>query len=245
MTEHAMTCDRMDEVLAGYLEDELDRRTRASVEQHLTHCLRCAALVRDLREIRQDAAELPDLAPARDLWDGIAARIEAPVISLKPDAQPVIRRTHTGRLAAAAVILMAVSSGLTYMVMRSELRAPGSPAEAATAGRDTGAAVATIPATGAPRSALPVAGEAVPAAVTYDREITSLRNLLDLRRGDLDPMTLAVVENSLTTIDRAIADARAALARDTASTFLLDQLNKALDKKLDLLRTVALLPPRA
>jgi hypothetical protein len=66
-----------------------------------------------------------------------------------------------------------------------------------------------------------------------------------VRRADLDPATIAVVENSLTTIDRAIADARAALARDAASAFLNEQLNRALEKKLGLLRTVAFLPPRA
>jgi hypothetical protein len=81
--------------------------------------------------------------------------------------------------------------------------------------------------------------------VTYNREITQLKSVLEQRRLDLDPATVAIVENSLRTIDTAIAEARAALVRDPASTFLTDQLNKALEKKLGLLRTVALLPPRA
>jgi len=89
-----------------------------------------------------------------------------------------------------------------------------------------------------------VAHERVPAAVTYDREISALRKLLEQRRNDLEPSTVAVLENSLTTIDKAIAEARAALAGDPASRFLKDQLNKALDKKLELLRTAALLPSR-
>ena len=42
----------------------------------------------------------------------------------------------------------------------------------------------------------------------------------------------------------ARAESRAALARDPASHFLRDQLDRALDKKLELLRTAALLRPR-
>ena len=72
-----------------------------------------------------------------------------------------------------------------------------------------------------------------------------MRAVLDQRRGTLDSATVAIVEQSLTTIDRAIANARTALARDSASLFLSDQLSRALEKKLGVLRTVALLPARA
>ena len=81
--------------------------------------------------------------------------------------------------------------------------------------------------------------------VTYDREIADLRDVLAQRRNDLDPSTVAILEHSLTTIDVAIQEARTALVTDPASKFLKDQLDKALEKKLGLLRTVALLPARA
>jgi len=45
-------------------------------------------------------------------------------------------------------------------------------------------------------------------------------------------------------IDDAIAQSKAALAQDPASRFLNNQLNSALDKKLELLRTAAMLPNR-
>ena len=50
--------------------------------------------------------------------------------------------------------------------------------------------------------------------------------------------------SSIATIDSAIAEARRALEVDPASRFLSTQLNKALEKKLGLLRTAALLPSR-
>ena len=82
--------------------------------------------------------------------------------------------------------------------------------------------------------------------------LTGRRDLLRVRidgrrllaNGELDPVTVAVVENSLTQIDRAIRDARNALARDPASSFLTEQLNRALEKKLGVLRTAALLRAR-
>lgn len=79
----------------------------------------------------------------------------------------------------------------------------------------------------------------------YDREISRLRTVLRSRRSDLDPRTVMAIEKSLAVIDTAIAQARSALAADPASRFLNDQLTHALDKKVELLRTAALLPARS
>jgi hypothetical protein len=81
-------------------------------------------------------------------------------------------------------------------------------------------------------------------AVTYDREIARLRGVLELRRADLDPATVAIIEQNLRVIDRAIAQSRAALARDPRSGFLNERFIDALEKKVELLRTAALLPAR-
>lgn len=83
------------------------------------------------------------------------------------------------------------------------------------------------------------------AELAYDREIQQLRGLLDARRAELDPATVAVVERNLNVIDEAIRQSREALRRDPASRFLNDQLNNALDKKVELLRAAATLPSRS
>jgi hypothetical protein len=49
------------------------------------------------------------------------------------------------------------------------------------------------------------------------------------------------VEDNLAIIDAAVAQARAALARDPASGFLTQRLESTLHKKVELLRTVALM----
>ena len=78
----------------------------------------------------------------------------------------------------------------------------------------------------------------------YDREISALRTIVKSRRSTLDPRTIAVLEQSIAVIDSAIAQSRAALAKDPASGFLATQLNHSLEKKVELLRTAALLPAR-
>jgi hypothetical protein len=76
-------------------------------------------------------------------------------------------------------------------------------------------------------------------------EITQLQQTLRQRRDQLDPSTIKVVEDNLALIDAAVKQARAALLRDPASGFLTEQLDNALQKKVELLRTVALLPSRS
>ena len=82
------------------------------------------------------------------------------------------------------------------------------------------------------------------AASSTSREIDRLRTVFARTRGQLDPRTAAIIEANLKVIDDAIAQSRAALEQDPASRFLNNQLNSALDKKLELLRTAAMLPNR-
>ena len=60
----------------------------------------------ETRAIVRAAAELPTLKPSRDLWAGIAARIEAPVVALPVQHEaparrvaPTWKRTWPGRRA--------------------------------------------------------------------------------------------------------------------------------------------------
>jgi hypothetical protein len=235
-----MTCDRIDELLPSWIEDDLGPAARDAVSAHLGECLRCAAIVRDLTAIRRDAAQLPELVPPRDLWDGIAARIDVPVIEIASRREPLSgpsRRIWS--LAAAATLLVAVSSGITWTIAVRGTNAAPSQTTVEPSGSSAAAdleALTTTP-TGTLVSAEPFAPE-----VVYGREIEDLRRVLVERSAELDSTTITTVVRSLQAIDTAIAEARAALARDGSSTFLRDQLNRALEKKLTVLRTVALLP---
>jgi hypothetical protein len=76
----------------------------------------------------------------------------------------------------------------------------------------------------------------------YGREIDMLQRIVSQRRTQLDSSTVAIIERNLKIIDAAIEQSRAALAGDPASRMLDQQLTHALDKKVELLRTAAMLP---
>lgn len=240
-----ITCEHVDTVLSAWFEGDLELADRRAVDAHLRECLRCASIVRDIESIRREAAKLPALEPSRDLWAGIAARIETPVIELAPRQAPAPAR-RTWQMAAAAVLLMAVSSGVTYVVATGD----GERGTGEVASTPVGPDSTVVPAPGVvtprPRpstggSTVLVRSESAP-EIMYDQEITRLRTILDQRRADLDTATVSAVEKSLRAIDQAITDARAALAGNSSSLFLNEQLNRSLEKKLGVLRRVALLP---
>lgn len=69
-----------------------------------------------------------------------------------------------------------------------------------------------------------------------------LQRIVSQRKTVLDTSTVAIIEKNLRIIDAAIEQSRAALAKDPASRLLGQQLTHALDKKVELLRTAAMLP---
>ena len=271
-----MTCEGFDSALPDYLEGTLDESRRASVEGHLSECVRCTSLLRDIENISKEAAAMPDLVPARDLWKGIEARIAAPVIPLaaRPERQ---RRFAPAWMGIAAAALIASTAGITYMLTANSLRttpntpiaqvAPGNVPVPTNTGSESGApetATTLSPTNGGIASTLPAGGGSRPATRTlapdrpslaatlvsdrehsdlvYGKEIDMLQNIVSRRRTQLDSSTVAIIEKNLQIIDAAIAQSRAALARDPASHMLDQQLTHALDKKVELLRTAAMLP---
>lgn len=186
----------------------------------------------ELEAIARRAAELPLLAPSRDLWSGIEARIQAQVVALPVQHEiPAPARLPWKRLAIAASLLVAVTAGVTYTIATRA----GS-AELASADSST----VTAPIAGA--AVQPVSLQS--AEQTFDREIGAMRKIVDERRQELDPATVAVLEKNLKLIDAAISESKAALAKDPASAFLMDRLTHAYDTKLQLLRGVANIPAR-
>jgi hypothetical protein len=122
MMTDAMNCGRFNEQLMDYLEHDVDAATRASVEHHAVTCDECGTLLADVRKVRVDAANLPELAPSRDLWSGIAARIETPVVPIGAGAtggvtgertaprtsHRTVRRLVNAALIAASLVAAAV-----------------------------------------------------------------------------------------------------------------------------------------
>ena len=125
MIDDTMTCEAFDAAFSEYLEGTLEGKSLAQVESHLRECLRCAALLRDVESIREEASSLPDLVPSRDLWEGIDARIAAPVIPLAARAERQ-RRLTPAWMGIAAAALVVSTAGVTYLLTARSIRAPQS-----------------------------------------------------------------------------------------------------------------------
>jgi hypothetical protein len=269
-----MLCDEFSDRFADLLEREVDEATRAALESHALACAECGALLADVRKLRIDASSLPELAPSRDLWQGIAQRIDAPVIPLRTGGQA--KRVGEWRrwlpMAAAAVLLVALTATSTYYLTIRHTDHPTVRTAASAAARDSVSTpapnqkVEIAPSSNLRDSAVvasrgsKAASDATASPVTptakfvnvklgaeqvYADEIARLRIVLDRRRTQLDPVTISVIERNLKVIDDAIAQCRLALAKDPASRFLIESLNNALQNKVELLRTASMLPARS
>jgi hypothetical protein len=275
----AMTCQQLEELVPRLLDGEIEMS--AAARAHIDGCEACRSLVADLRAIQAGAAALPALEPRRDLWSGIAARIEAPVVPLASDnlSRPGHRQISWRVAGIAAAILVVTTTAITYRVVRRIQPTPtliaGTPDE--TLIPVTAPPVATLPTPAAGQSPTPTTGGAKGVAsggqarssapvtsppahqptsppvhqptillannsaakVDYDREIMRLRAIVDSGRTRLDPATVALLDRNLRIIDTAIVQCRDALAKDPASSFLIESLNSAYQTKVKLLRIAA------
>lgn len=207
--------------LSAYLDGQLTAAGRQRVEAHLRDCPACRQVLQDLTAILRAAPSYEGAPPARDLWPEIAAGIDrARVVPLAPRRAP---RLFTWRqLVAASALLAAAASGAVWLATR------GSPPPLQEAR--------------ALRSAEPgvrLAGLDARADAAYDTAVSDLEQVLAAGRDRLDTATVRVLEQSLATIDRAIAEARAAIVADPANAWLSAQMAANMRRKLDLLRRAA------
>jgi hypothetical protein len=165
--------------------------------------------------------------PTRDLWVGVSARLGEREPAVAPAAQRQFVFTLPS-LALAASLLIAVASGLTWMVARQ-------PAASTAAIASTSEPV--IQAYGVLEDTTD--GQIVQANFAdaqFNAAVSDLERILREERDRLDPRTVLVIERNLKAIDAAINEARMALNDDPANAFLNSHLADARRRKLDLLR---------
>ena len=173
--------------------------------------------------LKQAISEWRDELPTRDLWAGISTRIESKPVRT---ARRVVFTLP--QLALAATILIAVASGLSWMIAHP----PAAP-------NNNGP---VIQAYGAPEEE--TQGKIVQANFAdaqFNAAVTDLETILREERGRLDPRTVLIIERNLKAIDAAINEARMALNDDPANPYLNSHLADARRRKLDLLRTATTL----
>lgn len=199
---------------------------RRRVERHVADCVSCTAAVRRIESLVQRARALSrEAEPPAEAWEAVRLAI-AGRPSVGREAPPR-RNSNWIRLAAAAAALVVITAGTTLWLSDD--------------GDTSRPNVVQSGDTPAPAS---LAGFA-PVEARYVLAVSALRSTLDERREQLDPATIATVEQSLAVIDSAIAEARAALAADPANATLTRLLSSSYEQKVELLRRASELTPRS
>ncbi len=236
-----MSCTDFRPALSELADGSLTGEARARLEAHLHGCEACRSALADIRRIRQAARSMPKELPRKDLWDGISARLDAGAKVVSIDSR---RRwlPHSGRtwslLAAAAVLLIAVSTGLVLIVRGAKV-----PSQSARSSQPAPAAAQTASAhAGDANLVESVEMELQQADQHYEKAIAGLEQVARDGRGTLDANTAAVLQKNLGVIDQAISESRAALKAQPTSDTARTSLFEALRRKVELLQdTIALI----
>jgi predicted anti-sigma-YlaC factor YlaD len=212
-----MTCEQCSELLGDAVDGTLDADGRTAVDAHVRDCGACRGLLNDLMNIRAAAATLERRTPPPDVWRAISAHAD--------HSASAPQRGRLTWLATAAALLMMLGTGAWFGLSR-EWRGGGQGATSELA-----------------RSA---ASELQLAEQHYENAITALEKLTVDKDNALDPSVAAEIAQSLSSIDRAIDDSRAALKSEPDSFVAQTSLLEALRMKVALLQeTVSLMNARS
>lgn len=114
-----MNCNDWVERLDDAIDGVLPAGEEAALRDHCRQCDSCGRLLKDLLEIRDLARTLERKPVPPEMWNRIAAKLDAP------------RRGSWVPLAAAAAVLLMVGTAVWFSAPRFLERAPGTTAELA------------------------------------------------------------------------------------------------------------------
>ena len=214
-----MTCDDVRTRLDEYVDGDLEEAAFQEVELHLSGCAACRQEERKLRALLAEAAALPrQVAPTRDLWPEVAARLrgaEGARATVHPFWRAPVRPVT---LAAAAAVVLALSAGLWS--------------------RTHGSVPAPVQGTFQPEALGTPSATLLDAEREYARASAALMAAIDQQKEALSPETRALLDANLKTIDQALAQVRAALRNDPGNAQLSHLLTSTYQKKVDALQRV-------
>lgn len=219
MTNH-LTWENLNDLL----DDVLAPAERAIAEQHARECAACARAVAELTATVAEVHDMPrSVAPPDELWSSIRETIESGKVAhlpVAPDVRPAAGWWVTpGRLAAAAVALIAVTATITSVAVRTR----------------------QAPIVAAATQAVTLTASWQASERAFLSSVLDLRAELESLHDHLSPETLVKVERALATIDLAIAEGREELLRDPANAALSELLASNYRQKIELLRRMTLL----
>ncbi|HEY4100722.1 MAG TPA: hypothetical protein VGM20_07575 [Gemmatimonadales bacterium] len=177
--------------------------------------------------LADEIASLRNAPPSTDLWPGIARQLEP----RQPRGTLLIRWP----VAIAAGLVLAVATSAGTLIALRLTRSPAAPAATTTV-----AAAPTAPAGTSPA----VAASFAPADSALAGAINDLERAVRSNLSHVDPEARNSINQSLTLLDQAIAQAAARQSAAPNDPRVASYLTSTLRKKLQLLRTVSELTRR-
>lgn len=249
MTRH-LTDEQLDALVRDNNSDEGLQRTHMSEQIHLDSCAKCLARFLELQSLFGTVQRTRRMIePPLDLWPAIQATIQTKADSRFADRVQFVPQSGHGAMhrwlgAAAGLLLLASASTASFLYGRRSERvaardAPDNALIAApgyrvlTSGRG-GAANAGFDAAGSRAAPVTSADAFVDDADIHTEE--ELLADLEMRRSSLRPQTSSAIDSSLKVIDQAIAELKAASARDPQNATVRHLLATSLERKIELLR---------
>lgn len=212
--------DAISAQLSAYADGELAPGERAEVEAHLAHCGECRKVLEGITAVKGWAPRYQGMAPARDPWRNIESRL-----GTRPIGSGALKPAWHGRrvsvrvpLLAAAAIGLVVIGGVASRVFRPSDQVP---------------VVQLTPVKHWNPDQERLTND------QYDAAIAELEGILASHDTALEPGTLKVIRESLATIDKAIDDARRAIAEDSTNDYLNASIAQNMRRKLGILRMAA------
>jgi anti-sigma factor RsiW len=215
-----MDCTRAQDLLDDYVDGDLSEAESQKVRDHLKSCAACARSEADLHALLHRAAELPvEIDASRELWPGIRDKIAAGSALPAPTRRSAVAY---GWMAAAAVLLVLLSSAVTLWVVRHGAPTP-------------------VPRP-SPASELVALRASEP---DYIQARKALVSALDQRRRHLSPQTVKIIEQNLAAMDRALHAMKTALDKDPGNRGLAVLIESTYRQEIQLLMQAASLPTNA
>jgi anti-sigma factor RsiW len=220
-----------------YVDGSLNPSDHAAVDEHVTACTMCRALVGDMRDLRRLAGEMGTLDPPAGGWARIQRSLVAnphssadsrlSTLPRRPSTDD--RRLTTGDWRLATVLVAAALIVISTVVgVRTGLFGARGGSQPSAAGR-----ASTVPS---------IQEEQRQVEQHYQQAISGLEQIAQGGQGVLDPATAATLEKNLAVVDQAISESRAALRAEPDSEPAEQTLLDSFKAKLTLLQdTIALI----
>lgn len=220
----APTCREIQPELSLLVDSRLRADVEVRVREHLGGCAVCRGVLADLDRLRRATRDIGPITPPDHVWLQIAGNLRLSESSAAPAPSPHRARAPIWQWAGLAAALVLVTVAL-YLAQRIQRTPPAEPAPAQASSTAPSGSVDAI------------ADELNLAAAHYERALAELEALAKTSASPVDAAVATEVRDSLSAIDLAIAESRAALASNPQSEPARDSLFDALRRKITVLQT--------